>query len=116
MAAFLISDAETTNAQFTDFVRATGYRTDAERRGRSQVFRHRMPEFQWEDEPGACWRCPHGPAGPLAAHFPQHPVTQVSAADAEAYCQWAGGRLPSLTEWEVAARAGATTLYPWGAP
>jgi formylglycine-generating enzyme len=114
LKACAIADAETTNAQFAAFVTATGYRTTAERRGSAQVFRYGQPEYRWPSEDGASWRLPFGKAGRPASSLPQHPVTQVSAIDAAAYCRWAGGRLPTQAEWETSARAGAKTLYPWG--
>lgn len=112
---FLISDAETTNAQFAAFVAATGYKTFAERNGWSLVGGEGSAEWGWSHMDGANWKHPFGPDGPEANKLPQHPVTQICGEDARAYCKWVGGRLPSLDEWETAARAGAKTTYPWGA-
>jgi formylglycine-generating enzyme required for sulfatase activity len=114
LRAFEIAETETTNAQFARFVAATGYVTDAERQGFAMVFEEGMLEWQWARTPGACWRRPFGDARFEAAAHPGHPVTQISGADAAAYCRWAGGRLPTAEEWEVAARAGVRTDYPWG--
>ena len=111
--AFYMDKHPVTVAQFRKFIEATNYVTDAERFGNSGVLDYKTG--QWMLKRGANWRYPQGQDLPKAED--NHPVTQVSWNDANAYCEWAGKRLPTEFEWEHAARNGGQiteAMYPWG--
>lgn len=100
----LLDRTPVTVDQFDQFVRETGYKTDAERLGSGSVFHHETGA--WTEVAGATWRRPQGPDKPAAPA--DHPVTQVSWNDAAAFCKAYGARLPTEMEWEQAARLGQT--------
>lgn len=110
--SFRLDRSPVTVADFAAFIRATGHETDAERLEGGAVMS--FGTGQWRLVPGATWRAPYGPQGPEAQA--DHPVTQVSHSDAEAYCRWRDKRLPTEKEWEFAARAGqdGEPVYAFG--
>ena len=85
LPAFRIARVPVTNEQYEQFVDATG---------------HATPE--------------HWTHGRIPAGQEQHPVGNVTWDDAQAFCKWAGVRLPAEAEWEKAARGTDGRLYPWG--
>jgi len=112
--SFYIAKYETTNREFAAFVAATSYVTDAERKRDALVFEPGLKEFEWIEDSTAYWRYPNGVSRGGIEDKMDHPVTTISYHDVEAYCRWAGVRLPTLEEWEVACRAGSSTDYFFG--
>ena len=91
-SSFEIARTETTVGQFRRHAEATGLRTRAELRGGGQVY-----EAGWTDKPGWTWAAPFG--RPAAD---DEPAVHITFPEAQSYCRWVGGRLPTDTEWAAA--------------
>ncbi|SAK61673.1 serine/threonine kinase [Caballeronia glebae] len=144
LRGFWMRQYDVTNAEFTQFVMATQYKTTAERVPRWEDLAPQLPpgtprpptsllvpgalvfvgtdmpvpldDFSrwWRFVPGADWRHPLGPDSSIKGKE-GHPVVQVSYEDALAYARWAGGQLPTEAQWEYAARGGVEQAdFVWG--
>merc|ERR1711907_354304 len=139
--AFAIDPTAVTNRQFAGFVRKTKYKTDAEKFHWSWVRdidvseevkqamkkQKQIAEMQadyhkagvdesWTAVIGAAWDKPFGMGSNLMGKL-DHPVVHISYNDAAAYCKWAGRRLPTEMEWELASKGDlnkTSTAFPWG--
>lgn len=136
VSGFWMDEHTVTNAEFTLFIEATGYRTVAERPLDPATYPGARPELlkpggavffmptgriemsnlrsRWAYVPGANWRHPEGPASTIEGRE-NEPVVQVAFEDAAAYAAWAGKELPTEAQWEFAARGGLDgAIFCWG--
>ncbi len=109
--SFYIDQFEVTNAQFSRFVQATGYKTDAEKYEGSYVMGEGSLEMEWVSF--ASWKNPDGEGSDISEVM-DHPVIHMSWNDANAYAKWAGKRLLTEAEWEYAIGGGTEDIWYWG--
>lgn len=125
---FYIDLTAVTNENFSEFITATDYKTEAEIHGWSYVFKgllngesrahkeinHHAFAPWWQAIEGASWKNPVGD-GVATESFMELPVIHVSWNDASAYAKWRGLKLPTEAQWEKASRGGLKNMkFPWG--
>lgn len=112
--AFSIARRAVTNVEFAAFVEAGGYRRPALWSENGRLWRSATVA-----EHPAYWRYVRGrwERRQFDRYVPlreREPVVYINAYEAEAYCAWAGRRLPTEAEWEAAASGPVHARYPWG--
>ena len=111
--AFVMDSTLVSNAEYAEFIADGGYEQPRfwTTGGRAWLMRHdRSSPCDWQRAEKS-WRCER--FGKLIALPLNEPVRHVSLFEAQAYCQWAGRRLPSEAEWEYAALSGHAA-FRWG--
>jgi serine/threonine-protein kinase len=99
--AFWIDSTEVTNAQFATFLNEQGNQEEA------------GVTWLWLEHDYSLIELADDSFQPKDG-YADHPVTMVSFPGAVAYCEWAGGRLPTEAEWEYVARGPEGRIFPWG--
>ncbi len=89
--SFFIDETEVTNAEYERFLKSSGYSP-----------KHKKNFLK------------HWPGGEMPEELAEHPVIYVDIDDARAYAKWAGKRLPTEFEWQLAAQGQGNRKWPWG--